>query len=55
MPANLPSLQQFYRFVPVIAAEDENVRAARLALVDCARVVLANSLDTLGIIAPESM
>lgn len=49
------SFNQFYRFVPVIAAEDEKVRAARLALVDCARIVLANSLDTLGIGAPESM
>lgn len=46
---------QFYRFVPVIAAEDEKLRAARLALVNCARIVLANSLDTLGIAAPESM
>jgi arginyl-tRNA synthetase len=49
------AFNQFYRFVPVIAAEDEQVRAARLALVDCARIVLANSLDTLGIAAPESM
>jgi arginyl-tRNA synthetase len=49
------AFNQFYRFVPVIAAEDENVRTARLALVDCARIVLANSLDTLGIAAPESM
>ena len=49
------AFNQFYRFVPVIAAEDESVRAARLALVDCARIVLANSLDTLGIAAPESM
>lgn len=49
------AFNQFYRFVPVIAAEDENVRAARLALVDCAKIVLANSLDTLGIAAPESM
>ena len=49
------AFNQFYRFVPVIAAEDEKVRAARLALVDCARIVLANSLDTLGIGAPESM
>jgi arginyl-tRNA synthetase len=49
------AFNQFYRFVPVIAADDENVRAARLALVDCARIVLANSLDTLGIAAPESM
>jgi arginyl-tRNA synthetase len=49
------AFNQFYRFVPVIAAEDENVRAVRLCLVDCARIVLANSLDTLGIAAPESM
>jgi arginyl-tRNA synthetase len=49
------AFNQFYRFVPVIAAEDEKVRASRLALVDCARIVLANSLDTLGIGAPESM
>ncbi|MGB9928985.1 MAG: arginine--tRNA ligase [Methanosarcina sp.] len=49
------AFNQFYRFVPVIAAEEEKVRAARLALVDCARIVLANSLDTLGISAPESM
>lgn len=49
------AFNQFYRFVPVIAAEDEKVRASRLALVNCARIVLANSLDTLGIAAPESM
>jgi len=49
------AFNQFYRFVPVIAAEDEKVRAARLALVDCARIVLLNSLDALGIAAPESM
>jgi len=49
------AFNQFYRFVPVIASEDEEVRAARLALVECARIVLANSLDTLGIEAPESM
>lgn len=49
------AFNQFYRFVPVIAAEDENIRSARLSLVNCARIVLANSLDTLGIAAPESM
>ncbi|MDD4497100.1 MAG: DALR anticodon-binding domain-containing protein, partial [Methanosarcinaceae archaeon] len=49
------AFNQFYRFVPVLIAEDEKVRAARLALVDCARIVLANALDTLGIGAPESM
>ncbi|MDW7732996.1 MAG: arginine--tRNA ligase [Methanolobus sp.] len=49
------SFNQFYRFVPVINAEEEELRAVRLALVDCARIVLANALDTLGIAAPESM
>lgn len=49
------SFNQFYRFVSVLAAEDPKLRAARLALVDCARIVLANTLDTLGIGAPESM
>jgi len=49
------SFNQFYRFVPVLTAEPAEFRAARLALVDCSRIVLANALDTLGIIAPESM
>lgn len=49
------SFNQFYRFVSVLAAEDPRLRASRLALVDCARIVLANTLDTLGIRAPESM
>lgn len=49
------SFNQFYRLVPVISAEDDKVRAARLGLVDCARIVIANALDTLGIGAPESM
>ncbi len=48
------SFNQFYRFVPVLSAEPE-FRSARLALVECSRIVLANALDTLGIIAPESM
>ena len=49
------SFNQFYRFVPVISAEEDDVRASRLALVDCARTVLANALNTLGLGAPESM
>lgn len=49
------TFNQFYRFVPVLIAEDEKIRAARLTLVDCARIVIANALDTLGIGAPESM
>ncbi len=48
------AFNQFYRYVPVLAAEPE-FRNARLALVDCSRIVLANALDTLGIFAPESM
>ena len=48
------SFNQFYRYVPVLSAEPE-FRGARLALVDCSRIVLANALDTLGITAPDSM
>ena len=49
------AFNQFYRFSPVLAAEDDDIRQARLGLVDCAKVVLANVLDTLGIDAPQSM
>ncbi|MDD2778119.1 MAG: arginine--tRNA ligase [Methanocellales archaeon] len=45
---------QFYLHIPVLKAEDD-LRKARLALVECARIVLANVLNLLGIIAPESM
>ncbi len=48
------AFNQFYRYVPVLTAEPE-FRNSRLALVDCSRIVLANALDTLGIVAPESM
>ncbi len=45
---------QFYLHIPVLKAEDD-MRKARLTLVECARIVLANVLNLLGIIAPESM
>jgi len=45
---------QFYQFVPVLRAEDEE-RKARLALVEASRVALKNSLNALGINAPEEM
>jgi len=45
---------QFYRDMPVLKAE-ENERNARLALVDCFRIVLRNALNLLGIDAPEEM
>jgi arginyl-tRNA synthetase len=45
----------FYRECPVLSAEDESVRAARVALVRAARHTVANALDTLGVEAPTSM
>ncbi len=46
----------FYRSCPVLREDvDDDVAAARLALVDAARTTLANALDVLGIEAPESM
>ncbi|MFC1787007.1 arginine--tRNA ligase [Halobacteriota archaeon] len=48
------TFNQFYLYAPVLKAEDD-MRKARLALVNCARIVLANVLDLLGIVAPESM
>ena len=45
---------QFYRDCPVLTAQ-ENVRIARLALVDAARIVLRNGLDGLGLPAPREM
>ncbi|MCE8422948.1 MAG: arginine--tRNA ligase [Candidatus Methanoperedens sp.] len=48
------AFNQFYRYIPVLSAEQE-FKAARLALVECSRIVLANALDTLGLTAPESM
>ncbi|WP_226022755.1 arginine--tRNA ligase [Halomicrobium salinisoli] len=44
----------FYRECPVLDAGDET-RAARLALVAAARHAVANSLDVLGVEAPDSM
>ncbi|MFN2418310.1 MAG: arginine--tRNA ligase [Candidatus Limnocylindria bacterium] len=44
----------FYRDCKVLT-EDEPLSAARLALVDATRSVLANGLDLLGISAPDSM
>jgi len=40
--------------MPVLKAE-ENERNARLAIVDCFRIVLRNALNLLGIDAPEEM
>ncbi|MCK4938225.1 MAG: arginine--tRNA ligase [Methanosarcinales archaeon] len=48
------SFNQFYRYVPVLNAEPQ-LRDSRLVLVDCARIVLAIVLGTLGIYAPKNM
>lgn len=49
------SFNQFYRYIPVLSAETEELRKARLGLVDCARIALRNTLELLGIAAPKSM
>lgn len=46
---------QFYRDCPVLTAEPPELKAARLALVDCAKHTLRNALNLLGIDAPEAM
>ncbi len=45
----------FYRECPVLTAEDEKVRDARLALVAASKHTIANALGVIGIEAPESM
>jgi arginyl-tRNA synthetase len=49
------AFHSFYHAVPVIQAEDEKVRAARLRLVAAARQTLANALKLLDIQAPDVM
>jgi arginyl-tRNA synthetase len=38
-----------------VTAEDDDVRAARVALVAAAKHTMANALDVLGVEAPDSM
>ncbi|HVP92892.1 MAG TPA: arginine--tRNA ligase, partial [Acidobacteriota bacterium] len=45
----------FYNAFPVIKAEPQGLSDARLALVDAVRIVLRNSLNLIGIVAPEKM
>ncbi|BDC35628.1 MAG: arginine--tRNA ligase [Candidatus Methanoliparum thermophilum] len=46
---------QFYKDVPVLNAATEELRSARLALVDAFRIVIKDSLSLLGISSPEIM
>ncbi|RZN37027.1 MAG: arginine--tRNA ligase [Methanophagales archaeon ANME-1-THS] len=48
------SFNLFYKDCPVLNA-DEELRKARLVLVECARIVLSAVLDMLGIEAPSEM
>jgi len=48
------SFNLFYKDCPVLNA-DEGIRKARLILVDCAKTVLSDVLDVLGVEAPEEM
>ena len=48
------SFNLFYKNCPVLNAE-AGLRKARMVLVDCAKIVLSNVLDVLGIEAPEEM
>lgn len=48
------NFNQFYRFVPVLSTEPE-LRDARLALVNAARITLAATLDMLGVEAIREM
>ena len=45
----------FYTDCPVLKAEDEGLRQARLALADATRIVMALTLSILGISAPQKM
>jgi arginyl-tRNA synthetase len=46
---------EFYEHAPVLAAEDPNVRASRLALVAATSQVLKNGLALLGIETVDEM
>jgi arginyl-tRNA synthetase len=49
------SFNQFYRECPVLKAESTDLIQSRLSLVDATRIVLRNTLELLGIAAPERM
>lgn len=49
------TFNRFYRECSVLNAEDDDVAAARLGLVEASRHTVANALSVLGIEAPKSM
>ena len=46
---------QFYKNCPVIKAENEQIKQSRIALIIATQIVLKNTLNILGISAPEKM
>ncbi|MCX6811937.1 MAG: arginine--tRNA ligase [Candidatus Berkelbacteria bacterium] len=46
---------QFYKNCPVIKAKNEKVKQSRLALIKATQIVLKNTLNLLGVNAPEKM
>ncbi len=49
------TFNEFYHACPVLKAESEELRGARLALIDATRIVLKVGLNLLGVAAPEKM
>ena len=49
------AINVFYRDVPILAEEDEELRLSRLQIALSARFVLAKTLDLLGISKPDVM
>jgi len=45
----------FYNALPVLKAESQELSDARIALTDAVRIVLHNSLNLIGVVAPEKM
>jgi len=49
------SFHHFYEKCPIIKSGDTNLTAARLVLLNATKIVLKNTLDLMGITAPEKM
>ena len=49
------TFNEFYHQSPIITAENEELKRARLLLCECSRVVLEKGLHLLGIAAPQEM
>ena len=49
------AFHSFYKQCRVISGEDKNLTMARLKLVEAARIILAKTLDIMGISSPEKM